>query len=213
MTVRILAVSDRVLDQLYCSDVRQRYPDIDLIIGCGDLPYYYLEFLVSALDTNLLYVLGNHDGGPQYTIDGRILTGVQGGTNIHRRVLKKEGLLIAGLEGSMRYRSNSTLMYTEGEMIWNVFSMIPQLMWYRWRYGRSLDILVTHSPPFHIHDGKDIAHTGFKIFRNMMKWFQPKYLLHGHMHVYRNDVPRVTEFYQTTIINVYPYRVFEYGSI
>lgn len=211
--MRILAVSDRVLDQLYCSDVRQRYPDIDLIIGCGDLPYYYLEFLVSALDTNLLYVLGNHDGGPQYTIDGRILTGVQGGTNIHRRVLKKEGLLIAGLEGSMRYRSNSTLMYTEGEMIWNVFSMIPQLMWYRWRYGRSLDILVTHSPPFHIHDGKDIAHTGFKIFRNMMKWFQPKYLLHGHMHVYRNDVPRVTEFYQTTIINVYPYRVFEYGSI
>lgn len=211
--MRILAVSDRVLDQLYCSDVRSKYPAIDLIIGCGDLPYYYLEFLVSALDTSLVYVLGNHDGGPQYTADGKILTRAQGGINIHKRVIAQEGLLIAGLEGSMRYRSNTPLMYTEQEMIWNVLTLMPQLLWIRWRYGRFLDILVTHSPPFRIHDGKDIAHTGFKIFRSLMRWFQPKYLLHGHMHVYRNDVPRVTEYHQTTVINVYPYRIFEYGSI
>jgi Icc-related predicted phosphoesterase len=91
--------------------------------------------------------------------------------------------------------------------------MIPHLMWNRRRYGRSLDILVTHSPPFQIHDGQDIAHTGFKVFRSVMKWFRPKFLLHGHMHVYRNDVPKVTEFHQTKVINVYPYRVFEYDSL
>lgn len=210
--MRILAVSDRVLDQLYCSDVRSKYPGIDLIVGCGDLPFYYLEFLVSALDSALVYVLGNHDGGPQYTVDGKILTRAQGGINIHRRVIDHQGLLIAGLEGSMRYRTNAPIMYSENEMVWNVMTMIPKLMWNRWRYGRALDILVTHSPPFKIHDGKDVAHTGFKIFRSLMKWFQPKYLLHGHMHVYRNDIPRVTEFHQTTVINVYPYRVFEYGS-
>lgn len=211
--MRILAVSDRVLDQLYCSDVRTKYPGIDLIIGCGDLPFYYLEFLVSALDSTLFYVLGNHDGGPQYTVGGKILTKAQGGTDIHRRIINHSGLLIGGLEGSMRYRPAASFMYTEGEMAWNVMSMVPQLMWNRWRHGRSLDILVTHSPPFQIHDGSDIAHTGFKIFRSLMRWFQPKYLLHGHMHVYRNDVPRVTKFHQTTVINVYPYRVFEYGSI
>jgi Icc-related predicted phosphoesterase len=211
--MRILAVSDRVLDQLYCSDVRQKYPGIDLIIGCGDLPFYYLEFLVSALDAPLVYVRGNHDGDPQYTAEGRILTSAQGGMDIHQRVVKVEGLLIAGLEGSMRYRTQASHMYTEGEMTANVMNLIPHLLWNRWRFGRALDILVTHSPPFQIHDGEDIAHTGFKIFRSFMKWFQPKYLLHGHMHVYRYDIPRVTDFQQTKVINVYPYRVFEYGSV
>ena len=42
--MKILAVSDRVMDQIYCTDVRQKYPDVDLVIGCGDLPFYYLEF-------------------------------------------------------------------------------------------------------------------------------------------------------------------------
>lgn len=210
--MRILAVSDRVLDQLYCTDVRQKYPDVDLILGCGDLPYYYLEFLVSGLDSPLLYVHGNHDGGPQYTARGGMLKTAQGGIDIHGRVVNHKGVLIAGLEGSMRYRANTAYMYTEGEMVWNVMNLIPQLLWNRWRYGRAVDILVTHSPPFEIHDGKDVAHTGFKIFLNLMKWFQPKYLLHGHMHVYRNDVPKVTDFYQTKVINVYPYRIFEYGS-
>jgi Icc-related predicted phosphoesterase len=208
-----LAVSDRVLDQLYCSDVRYKFPDIDLIIGCGDLPFYYLEFLVSALDSSLVYVLGNHDGGPQYTAGGKVLTNAQGGTDIHKRVINQGGLLVAGLEGSMRYRPNARLMYSESEMLWNVLTMIPHLMWNRWRHGRPLDILVTHSPPFQIHDGQDLAHTGFKVFRSLMKWFRPKYLLHGHMHVYRNDVPKVSDFHQTKVINVYPYRVFEYGSL
>jgi Icc-related predicted phosphoesterase len=212
VTVRILAVSDRVLDQLYCSDVRKKYPGIDLILGCGDLPYYYMEFLVSALDAPLLYVLGNHDGGPQYTVGGKVLTKAQGGTNIHRRVVRQDGLLIGGLEGSMRYRAKAPFMYTEGEMVMNVLGMIPQLIWNRQRFGRSLDILVTHSPPFRIHDGQDLPHTGFRIFRSFMQWFKPKYLLHGHMHVYKRDIPRVTEFQETTVINVYPYRVFEYGS-
>ncbi len=52
-SVRILAVSDRVLDRLYTSNVRELVSDVDLIIGCGDLPYYYLDFLISALDVPL----------------------------------------------------------------------------------------------------------------------------------------------------------------
>lgn len=45
--MKILAVSDRVLDKLYSSQVSQSFPDIDLLIGCGDLPFYYLDFLTS----------------------------------------------------------------------------------------------------------------------------------------------------------------------
>ncbi len=203
--MKILAVSDRVMDQLYCSDVRQKFPGIDLIVGCGDLPFYYLEFLISALDRRLVYVRGNHDKGPQYTVDGRQLEHVEGGSDIHARCVERDGLLIAGLEGSMRYRPHAPYMYTEAEMRMVVAGMLPKLLRNKVKYGRYLDILITHSPPFGIHDRTDIPHTGFKIFLNFMHWFRPQYLLHGHIHIYRQDTARITRYLETTVINVYPY--------
>jgi Icc-related predicted phosphoesterase len=200
--MKILAVSDRVVDQLYSSRVSKNYPDIDLLISCGDLPFYYLEFLVSALDAPMVYVLGNHDQSPQYTADGRTLSEVHGGQDIHARVLKEKNLLLAGLEGSMRYRPNAPLMYTESEMRQEVGRLLLQQWWCRMRHGRFVDILVTHSPPFQIHDRPDQAHVGFKIFHNLMKWFRPRFLLHGHIHVYRQDATRVTQFEDTTVVKV-----------
>lgn len=210
--MRIMAVSDRVLSNVYCSSVRQTYPDIDLIIGCGDLPYYYLDFLVSALDVPLVFVHGNHDAGPQYVSDGRILTGVQGGEDIHGRVVEMKGLLIAGLEGSMRYKPGAPYMYTEQEMARCVARLVPRLLWNRQRHGRALDILVAHSPPFGIHDNQDLAHTGFRVFRAFMRYFRPRYLLHGHVHIYRTDIPRSTQYYDTTVLNVYPLHIFDYSE-
>jgi Icc-related predicted phosphoesterase len=119
-------------------------------------------------------------------------------------------LIVAGLEGSMRYRPFADLMYTETEMIGQVARMMPIFLWNRQRYGRALDILVAHSPPWRIHDGRDIAHTGFKIFRTLLTYLKPKYLLHGHIHIYRQDTVRVTQFAQTTVMNVYPYLVFNF---
>ncbi len=204
--MNILAVSDRVIDKLYSSNVKQSYPDVELLIGCGDLPYYYLDFLVSALDVPMVYVLGNHDQGPQYTADGGILTGVRGGQNIHARAVQHEGVLIAGLEGSMRYRSYASLMYTENEMRQQVSRLVPRLLLNRQRYGRYLDILVTHSPPFGVHDRPDRAHTGFKIFHTFIKMFKPRYLLHGHIHIYRQNETRETQVAETAVLNVYPFR-------
>lgn len=210
--MKILAVSDRVMGNLYHAHVHQAYPDVDLIIGCGDLPFYYLDFLVSALDVPLLYVRGNHDGTPQYTMDGRVLTGVPGGLDIHGRVVTLQGLTLAGLEGSMRYRPDDPLMYSEGEMGWEMTRLLPQLLWRRFRYGRALDILVTHSPPYQIHDRRDRAHSGFKLFHDFMRLFRPRYLLHGHVHVYRRDVPCVTRYQDTIVVNVYPYRLLNLGA-
>lgn len=207
--MRALAVSDRVLGHLYSTNVRSTYPNVDLLIGCGDLPFYYLEFLISALDIPLFYVRGNHDTSPQYTTDGRTLSSVQGGIDLHGRVIDYRGWIIAGLEGSMRYRPNVPLMYSEGEMRWEIMRLLPQLLWRRFRDGRAVDILVTHSPPFGIHDRPDRAHTGFRIFRQLIHYLKPRYFLHGHVHVYRQDVPRETRVDQTTVINVYPYRILE----
>ena len=52
--MKVLAVSDRVVGHIYSTGVRKSYSDVDLIVGCGDLPFYYLEFLVSSLDVPLL---------------------------------------------------------------------------------------------------------------------------------------------------------------
>ena len=38
--------------------------------------------------------------------------------------------------------------------------LTPQLLWNRQRYGRYLDVLVTHSPPFGVHDRPDLPHYG-----------------------------------------------------
>lgn len=207
--MKILAVSDRVLDILYCANVRERVPGVELIIGCGDLPYYYLDFLVSALDVPLVFVHGNHDGGPQYTTDRGLLTGVRGGRDIHARTTDVRGLLFAGLGGSMRYRPRAEHMYTENEMRTQVARLVPRLLWNRQKFGRFLDVLVTHSPPFGIHDRDDLPHTGFKVFLTLMQLFKPRYLLHGHIHIYRQDYPRVTQYEETTVMNVYPYKVLD----
>ncbi len=207
--MKVLAVSDRVVNHLYQAHVKQQFPDVELIIGCGDLPYYYLDFLVSAMDLPLLYVRGNHDAGAQYTSDGQTLQRVLGGTDIHGKVVTRKGLIFAGLEGSMRYRPNDPHMYTESEMRLQVAKIAPRLALNRARYGRSLDVLVTHSPPFGIHDKEDLPHTGFRVFRNFMQMFKPRYLFHGHIHLYRNDEVVKTDFEETCVLNVYPYGVFD----
>lgn len=208
-SLKILALSDRVLDHLYCSNVAERYPDLDLIIGCGDLPFYYLDFMVSALNVPLVYVRGNHDTGPQYTAEGRVLHRVPGGDDIHGRSLMVNNLLLAGIEGSMRYRPHAPLMYTERQMRLEIARLLPQLLWNRVKHGRFLDILVTHSPPYGIHDQEDRAHTGFRQFLTLMRYFRPRYLLHGHIHVYRHKRPRLSQYEATTVINVYPYHLLQ----
>jgi Icc-related predicted phosphoesterase len=77
------------------------------------------------------------------------------------------------------------------------------------RYGRYLDVLVTHAPPWRIHDADDLPHRGFKAFRWLMRVYRPKILLHGHIHLYRQDAIYETQFESTRVINTFPYRVTE----
>lgn len=202
--MKILALSDQVLEQVYTVQVGERYPNVDLIVGCGDLPFYYLDFVVSVLDRPLLYVRGNHDQGPQYTAEGQVLTQVPGGTDLHGGCRMVNGLLFAGLEGCRRYLPQGALMYGEGEMWRQMSRLWPGLLRNYVRYGRFLDILITHAPPYGIHDRLDLAHTGFKAFLPFLRLCRPRYLLHGHIHRYNQNTPHITHYEQTTVINVYP---------
>jgi Icc-related predicted phosphoesterase len=205
--MKILALSDQVVEQLYSPSVKERFGDVGLVVGCGDLPSFYLEFVVSMLNVPLIHVPGNHDpAAPRSDVD---LVRTGSATNIDGQVVEEQGLLIAGLGGSIRYRPDGINQYTQGEMTWRVLGMTPRLCWNRVRRGRYLDILVTHAPPRGIHDAEDPAHVGFAPFNRFIARFRPRYLLHGHSHLYRRDTVTRTQVGATTVINVYPYRVID----
>ena len=58
--IKILSVSDKVDEVLYSPALKRLFADVDLVLGCGDLPFYYLEFIVTMLGGPLFYVIGNH---------------------------------------------------------------------------------------------------------------------------------------------------------
>ena len=208
--MRVLAISDKVEPILYSAGICGRVGDVDLILSCGDLPFYYIEYVVSMVNKPCYYVFGNHGREIEYqggNWDKK--TAPWGATNLHLKTAREGQLLLAGLEGSIRYNSAARFQYTENEMMRNVIGMAPKLMRNRIRYGRYVDVLVAHSPPLGIHDQPDRAHRGFRSFLTFMRWYKPRYLLHGHIHLYRQNTVTRTQFEQTEVINVYPFQVLD----
>ncbi len=201
--MRVLAVSDEVVESLHGPTLTQIARGVDLVLSCGDLPADYLEFIVSILNVPLYYVMGNHggDGGEKIFPDGC--------ENIDMRVVEHNGLLIAGLEGSPRYNNRPKFQYTENEMRGKIAALTPALMMNRARHGRYLDILVTHAPPYRIHDDADLPHRGFKSFVWFIDHYQPRYLVHGHKHVYNQLEETSTPRGATMVVNAYGHKILE----
>lgn len=203
--MKILAISDIELGQLYQPSVVERFQDVDLIVSCGDLPHYYLEYLVSMLNIPLYYVNGNHTNKVEITTYGE-KSYPWGAINLHQRSITDDtGLLISGIQGSLRY-NNGAFQYTQQEMWFQVFNLTTKFMMNKIRFNRFLDIFVSHAPPWKIHDAEDLPHQGIKAFRWLIKVFKPVYHLHGHTHIYRNDSKFITPHINTKIINCYGYR-------
>ncbi len=68
--MQFLTVSDEVVPAIYSLNIKERFQSIQAILGCGDLPPYYLEFIVTMLAKPCFYVDGNHNG-VEYTAAGR----------------------------------------------------------------------------------------------------------------------------------------------
>ena len=201
MPLKVLSLSDKQVDSIYSSQVKKRFGDVDLILGCGDLAYYYLEFVISMLDVPLYYVRGNHSSQVEYTTAGPKMH-PHGGTDLHRRVINHQGLILAGVEGSLRYR-NGPFQYTQTEMWLHVLRIVPTLLKNKLFSGRYLDVFISHAPPWGIHDKPDLPHQGIKAFRWLIETFKPRYHFHGHIHVYRPDTQTVTQHGPTSVINTY----------
>lgn len=204
MNISVLSVSDKVEEIVYSPQLRKRFYDVAFVISCGDLPYYYVEYIVSALDKPVFFVRGNHarileqsDTGPRSSPLGAI--------DLHRNSYMLNGVIFAGVEGSIRYNFGP-FQYSQREMWINVLRMVPKLLGNRARYGRYLDIFVTHAPPWGINDRDDWPHQGIRSFRWFIEVFRPMYHFHGHIHLYGPDVPRVVVHHGTEVVNTYGYR-------
>jgi Icc-related predicted phosphoesterase len=205
--MKILAVTDETVERLYPLAASGHFADVELILSCGDLPYPYLEYLVTVLNVPLCYVPGNHD--PVYN-PRRDVTRAEGCENLDGRVACVRGLTIAGLGGSPRYHPNGVNQYSQSEMTRRALMLLPVLWWSCLRHGRGLDVLITHSPPLGIHDDDTQAHRGLRAINWLIRWGKPRYHLHGHVHFFRRNLtPSVTTLGATKIINVFPYQVIE----
>lgn len=206
--MKILALSDKVVDIIYTPSIAERLKDIDIIISCGDLPNYYLEFVVSILNKPLFYIFGNHHKNIIYTDKGKKSGDPEGCINLDNRIVRYNDLLIGGLEGSMRYSGND-YQYTDFQMCTKINRLKPRMCLNKIFRKKYIDILITHAPPYKIHDGEDLCHKGFKCFNNFIKKYRPGYLIHGHTHIYGPDKNWLTDINGTKVVNSYGFRILE----
>ncbi len=186
--MKLLLLSDKESEYLWDYYRPGRLDGIDLILSCGDLSSKYLTFLVTMTGKPLLYVHGNHDK----TYD---LHPPEGCDCVEDRLMTVKGLRILGLGGSIQY-SGGPHQYTEAQMARRVRYRL-------WRAG-GVDIVLAHSPMLGYGDGEDYAHQGFESLLALVDKYQPKYLIHGHVHVnYGFHIPRVLQRGETIIINAY----------
>jgi hypothetical protein len=219
--VRVLAVADHVDPLVYSPAIKERFPDIDLVLGAGDLPMDYYDYIVSCLNRPLVFVFGNHNLRYLEFFRGKIDALTAGGAHLHggtrrmpggiyvdRKVRKIRGLLIAGLGGSPWYNGGPN-QFREAEMRRRILLLVPRLLWNRLLHGRYLDVLLTHSPPFGVGDGPDRAHQGFRCILWFIRRFRPRYLIHGHVHLYDRNQERLLRYEETAVVNAYDHVVID----
>ena len=187
--MRILAVSDEECAALWDHYAPGKLDGYDLILSCGDLKPEYLSFLVTMAKCPVLYVHGNHD-------TSYLRRPPEGCDCIDDRLVVYNGLRILGLGGCRQYRPGP-YQYSEGQMR----RRIRKLRYHLWRSG-GVDVVVTHAPAKGLGDGDDPAHRGFEALRELLDKYQPKVMLHGHVHLRYGQNPIRERLYgNTKVIN------------
>src|SRR5436309_7305241 len=150
--VRVLAVSDDVDEALYADPGVAR--GAGLILACGDLPFYYLDYLMNALDVPLVFVPGNHDpdvSGYRVARSGLVLrAGLPasppcpgGAVCADGRVVDAAGLRVAGLGGCRRY-SVGPNQYTDRQQGRRARALGRRAARRQRRDRKKVDVLLTH---------------------------------------------------------------------
>lgn len=200
--MRILLVSDIESDFIWDHFDPEHFSGIDLIISCGDLKNEYLAFIATMIKAPVFYVHGNHDSEYSKEPPG-------GCDSIEDKLVVYQGLRIIGLGGCKQYNKNPyysvpPYQYTEKQMERRIRKLKGKIA-----RNKGFDILVTHAPAFGLGDAEDPCHSGFKAFLPLLEKYQPRYMLHGHMHLHFGRAPRVTTHNETKIIDAYNYHILD----
>lgn len=219
---RILAIADEVEPSLYSEAVTGIA--CDLIVSCGDLPFDYLEYLVTMLNVPLVYVPGNHDPdlsvpgpGARDALGGAAIFGLphtaqeppgpRGCSNADGRIVEAAGLVLAGLGGSQRY-SGGPNQYDETEMARRARRLARRAAWRRLSGRGRVDVVIAHSPPLGLGDRGDLPHRGFQALSDLAGRLEPRLLIHGHVHPHGGEMPD-RALGPTTVVNAVPKRLLE----
>ena len=200
--MKILCISDRVEQFLYGPGLNTYAADVEAVVACGDLPFNYLEYIITFLGVPVYYVLGNHDPSP----DSKEYPG--GCTPLDGRVVDLGGVKLAGLSGSTLY-SYGPNQFTERRMRLRAYALSMKIWRGRLLGDRKPVVFATHSPPFGLGDRKDRAHTGFEAFVGLIDRHEPELWLHGHVHLYGPNEHRETRHEGTRILNVYGHQILD----
>ncbi len=239
--MKILCVSDQIDPLIYNQNAKRNFPDIDLILCAGDLPLDYVDFIVTVFNKPAYFIFGNHNLSeyryyhgvrgalppaqaaafrPEPATAGHGHGAVYAGFKALRnkalpvpdpRRKRPTPLLIAGASGSLNYNRGLN-QYSNAEMQLRLVCMIPRLLMNRIRYGRYLDIFLTHATPLHVHDHDDPCHTGFKCYNWFLRAFKPAYMVHGHIHLYDQRDERVTKYGETVVVNAFAHCVIDFPA-
>ncbi len=172
---RILVLADEIDESLDSPGTRRRLGEVDLVIGCGDLPVDYLQFVTDAFDAPLAYVRGNHDvGGAWATGDA---------TALHLPEPLADGvpwtdggLTVVGFSG-IPFHGGGGLQRRDFTTWRAVLAAWARL---RWRPGRAPILPISHVAPRGINDGPDRMHRGSMPLRWLAARLRPPLWLHGH---------------------------------
>lgn len=169
MKILLIADTHSVRHEEWQGLLKTNPSSFDFIAILGDVEAIFMRQLGETFPKKrIIGVLGNHDKKGKfdfYNIE-----------NIHGKIVEIDGVKVAGLEGSVRYKDNEKFpLYTQFEII-NICKNLDYA-----------DIIISHNSPLGIHDSyntdRDIAHLGFQGLLYYIKDKKPIYCIHGHQHI------------------------------
>lgn len=190
--MKILAIADQENQRIWSSYKPKELREPDLILSAGDLDPDYLQFCVTYARSPVFYIHGNHDERYQQRPP-------EGCVCVEDDIVVYQGIRILGLGGCMRYRPGA-YQYTERQMRRRI-----RHLWLKLRSYGGFDILLTHAPAAGYHDSddpNDRCHHGFAVFNELIEKYEPRFHIHGHIHMnYNIPAPVISQRQQTTVIN------------
>lgn len=193
---KILIISDTPILKKYSPEyIKELCKDIDFIIAAGDLSNDYLDYIFTLLNKELIFVNGNHVYNSAHNIDFC--------KNIDQKIINFQNLKIMGFDGSQIYSYNPH-QYSELQVKLMIMKRLFSLI------ARKPDIVVSHTPPFGIHDRDDYIHTGFKSYHYILKFFKPKLWIHGHVHLENHHKTQESVVNGVRFVNAYGFKIIDF---